>query len=155
MEYLPSLSTLKYGRWKSAYSQLKSWKKLANVRSYSLEPWWLPNLHQNLYVLGHRWPWHRIVRQDTGLSNENDTNQSHKRRLWIGIFGLISDDCVLHPWQTHVKVDPGAIGHWLILGTPSIQGVSFCSSPCQWMLVPSSGPEILLWTVTSELSTDA
>ena len=49
----------------------------------------------------------------------------------------------------YVNVDPGAIGHCEIPGTPSIQGVPFCSKPCQWIAVPSSGSVNAFVTVTS------
>ena len=50
--------------------------------------------------------------------------------------------------EIYVKLPPGAIGHWDTLGTPSYQGVPVCSIPCQWRLVPSSGPVILFVTLT-------
>lgn len=50
--------------------------------------------------------------------------------------------------ETYVKEAPGAIGHWVTLGTPSIQGVSRCNKPCQCIERPSSGSVISLRTVT-------
>ena len=52
---------------------------------------------------------------------------------------------------SYVKVCPGAIGHCDILGTPSYSCDSFCKSPCQWRLVPSSGPVMALVNLTVRL----
>lgn len=44
----------------------------------------------------------------------------------------------------------GAIGHWVSSGTPSIQGVLVCKTPCQW--IASAADVITLDTSTTTLS---
>lgn len=54
--------------------------------------------------------------------------------------------------NVYVKVFPGAIGHWVMPGTPSIHGVPFCRKPCQCTDVPSTGALMSFLTLTSIVS---